>query len=176
VRETLAWLLPSFRMRAPAESSPSLRNSRMAMRVGWARAWKMSALNWRRESGIRYISIFAYTDVPVGVPGWRGGFDDRAGQTPRWCSSGGLREPGVDGRVEFEVACVVDFLDHGEAWELDEVDVAQKGSLRKILPTAPLALMRDWLTCCVDHDSGSLGSRRNRSESPKSVNLVINGK
>jgi hypothetical protein len=83
---------------------------------------------------------------------------------------GGLREPGVRGRVEFKVAGVVDFLDDGEAWELDEVDLAQR-QFEKDSSHRSAGLDADELAGCVDHDSGSLGLGEDRSESPESVKM-----
>ena len=37
-----------------------------------------------------------------------------------------LLDPGLEGGDGYEVAGVVDFLDDGKAWELDEVNLAQR--------------------------------------------------
>src|SRR5579863_1302763 len=50
--EMLACSIPRRSMSAPADSSPSRRRSTMAMRVGWASAWKNSALKRLRASCI----------------------------------------------------------------------------------------------------------------------------
>jgi len=71
----------------------------------------------------------------------------------RGCSSfGGVR----GGGEEFEVVAVVDFLDDGKAWELDEVDVAE-GKFEEDFAGGSAVENADLLPCCVDHDSGSLG-------------------
>src|SRR5690242_3257050 len=61
--------MPRRSMRLPADSSPPRSCSTMAMRVGWARAWKKSALKRRSASCItvtKYILNFEYTIVPLG--------------------------------------------------------------------------------------------------------------
>jgi hypothetical protein len=60
------------------------------------------------------------------------------------------------GGEKFEVVAVVDFLDDGKAWELDEVDVAERKFEEN--PAGGSAVENaDLLPCCVDHDWESLG-------------------
>ena len=76
-------------------------------------------------------------------------------------------EPGFDGVGDgFEVAAVVDFLDDGEAWELDEVDLAER-EFEEDSADGSAVHDADLLPCCVDHDvRESLGLWINRLESP----------
>jgi hypothetical protein len=60
------------------------------------------------------------------------------------------------GGEEFEVVAVVDFLDDGKAWELDEVDVAER-KLEENPAGGSAVENADLLPCCVDHDWESLG-------------------
>jgi hypothetical protein len=69
-------------MRAPAESSPLLNSSRMAMRVGWASAWNMSALNRRSVSCIDvyyHIRIYAGNEVSIRTGATAFGFGNWSG-------------------------------------------------------------------------------------------------
>jgi hypothetical protein len=142
---------------------------------------------WENEQSSRYASTVAICASIIAAV--RLARDDIGGSSPkltcavadrlcRWVLSDAAvvlftrrRKPGIDGRVELEIACVVDLLDHGKAWELDEVDLAQR-QFEKDSSDRTVGFDADLLACCVDHDSGSVGSRRNRSESPKSVNSV----
>jgi hypothetical protein len=60
------------------------------------------------------------------------------------------------GSEEFEVVAVVDFLDDGKAWELDEVNVAER-EFEEDSAGGSAVENADLLPCCVDHDSGSVG-------------------
>lgn len=53
-------------------------------------------------------------------------------------------------RKRFEVAGVVDFLDYGKAWELDEVDIAE-GEFEEDPADGSAVQNADLLPCCVDH-------------------------
>jgi hypothetical protein len=54
----------------------------------------------------------------------------------------------------FEVAAVVDLLDDGKAWELDEVDVAE-WEFEEDSACGSAMENADLLPCCVDHDCGT---------------------
>jgi hypothetical protein len=86
---------------------------------------------------------------------------------------GGSGFGGIRGRgEEFEVVAVVDLLDDGKAWELDEVDVAER-KFEEDSAGGSAVENADLLPCCVDHDWESLGLEGDNSESPESVIILV---
>jgi len=100
-------------------------------------------------------------------PGWRKGL------LPTPCRSGagvvdlgGLPREGLDPRSGFEVAAVVNLLDDGKTWELDEVDVAE-GELEEDSADGSTVHDADLLPCGIDHDSGKTRLARKHFGIPK---------
>src|SRR5580765_3627340 len=66
--EALACSTPRRSISAPADSSPSRKSSTIAIRVGWERAWKNSALKRLSESCIIVYSTNRMYDYTILLP------------------------------------------------------------------------------------------------------------